>query len=103
MSEEYRALTVTKKSLKSLKTVLNLKVEDIVLQGVVLNLKSNHFYWKLKMVHSPSDRMVRMDSLKPCTHNTVQLKRPYKFAEPSKLLEKGDVNVLDICSGLGYN
>jgi predicted methyltransferase len=26
-----------------------------------------------------------------------------KFVEPSKLLEKEDVNVLDICSGLGYN
>ncbi|SCG85784.1 hypothetical protein [Methanobacterium congolense] len=77
MSEEYRALTVTEKVLKILKNCF--ESEGRGGSSARSRAESGIKPFLLETEDgSPSDRIVRMDSLKPCTQNTVPLKRPYK-------------------------
>lgn len=104
MSEEYRALTVTEKVLKILKNCFESEGRgdssarsraESEIKAFLLETEDGSFTLRSD---GPDGQSETMHTQHGAVGEAIQ-----KFAEPSKLLEKGDVNVLDICSGLGYN
>jgi predicted methyltransferase len=104
MSEEYRALTVTEKVIKILKNCFESECKGdssarsrAESEIKLFLVKTGDGSFTLR-----SDGSNGQSEIMHTQHGAVE-EAIQKFVEPSKLLEKEDVNVLDICSGLGYN
>lgn len=104
MPEEYKALTVTENVIKILKNCFESEGmgdssarcrAESEIKPFLVETEDGSFTLRSDGSNGQSETMHTQ-------HGAVE-EAMKKFAEPSKLLEKGDVNVLDICSGLGYN
>lgn len=104
MPEEYRALTVTEKVIEILRNCFESECRgdgsarnraESEIQPFLVETGDGSFTLRSSTSNGSSETM-------HTKHGAVE-EAIKKFVEPSKLLDKGDVNVLDICSGLGYN
>ena len=104
MPKEYRALTVTEKVIKILRNCFESECKgdssarsrcESEIKPFLVETGDGSFTLRSDGSNGQSETM-------HTKHGAVE-EAMKKFVEPSKLLEKEDVNVLDICSGLGYN
>lgn len=104
MPEEYWTLTVTEKVIKILRNCFESECKgdssarsraESEIKPFLVETGDGSFTLRSDGSNGQSETMP--------TQNGAVEEAMKKFVEPSKLLEKEDVKILDICSGLGYD